>query len=181
MKKILFSLLALLITTALSAQIEVYEYKNDKSYCTFELDAKLAPDSVPIKGTYRAYHFYDIPYFEMTFMARSYVLESGETVIAITPDFYYHSFLSKLTGQREPMHPYYKLTLARIDNTICDITPEDDRKKVFDRSIYAEKKTVDFTKLPPAFTKVATIDWKKFPKELKKTLQVKDKSLGRKY
>lgn len=182
MKKIIFTLLALFITLTLSAQITVYEYKSDKTYCTFELDGDLQPDSIAIKGTYRALNFYDIPYFEMTFVARSYILETGETVIAITPEFYYHSFLAKLVGQREQMSPkYYKLTLAKIDNSIADITPEAERNKVFKKSVYTEKKDLDFTKFPPTFTKVKEVNWKVFPKELKKSLQQKDRNLGRRY
>lgn len=182
MKKILFSLFTLLIASAVSAQISVYEYKNDKAYCTFELDSEIVTDSIPVRGTYRTYQFYDIPYFEMTFSAISYILETGETVIAITPDFYYHSYLAKLAGQREPMNPkYYKLTFARIDDTMCDITPDEEKAKMLKKSVYTEKETVDFTKLPPAFAKVKSVDWKRIPKDLKKTLQTKDKNLGRRY
>lgn len=182
MKKILFSLIIIFITTTLSAQIAIYEYKKDKTYCTFELDSELYPDSTAVKGTYRAYQLYNIPYFEMTFVAKSTILETGETVIMITPDFYYHSYLSKLIGQREQMNSkFYKLTLAKLDNTLADISPDEDRKRMLNKSTYKEKKDLDFTKLPPTFTKVKSVDWKLFPKELKNSLQQKDRTLGRRY
>lgn len=182
MKKTLFLLLTLFACICISAQVSVYEFKDDKSYCTFEIDSQLAPDSVQIKGTYRAYQYYDIPFFEMTFVLHSYPGTNGKNIIAVTPDFYYHSFRAQLIGQRETMSPkQYQLKFEWDGNTITDITSEEDKKQIFKKSVFTEKKTIDFTQFPGTFTKVKSVEWKKYPKDLRKNLQDKDKILGRKY
>lgn len=182
MKRILFSLLTMLIASCISAQVSVYEFKDDKSYCTFEIDSQLAQDSVQIKGTYRAYQYYDIPYFEMTFVLHSYRNEAGQNIIVATPDFYYHSFRAKLIGQREPMNrKQFQLKFEWNDKTITPITTEENKNKLLKQSAYTEKADINFTQMPESFTKAKSIDWGKFPKDLRKALQDKDKTLGRKY
>lgn len=182
MRRILFSLLVMLISSSISAQVSVYEFKDDKSYCTFEIDTQLAQDSVQTKGTYRAYQYYDIPYFEMTFVLHSYRNEAGQNIIVLTPDFYYHSFRAKLIGQKESMSPrQFYLKFEWNDKTITPISTDENKKRVLKQSVYTDKADIDFTQMPESFTKVKSIGWGKFPKELRKSLQDKDKTLKRKY
>lgn len=182
MRKILFSLFIVLISSSISAQVSVYEFKDDKSYCTFEIDSQLAPDSVQIKGTYRAYQYYEIPYFEMTFVLYSYKNEAGQNIIVATPDFYYHSFRAKLIGQREPMSPkQYQLKFEWDGETIKPISTEAEKAKLLKKSVYTDKADINFTEMPESFTKAKSINWGKYPKELRKALQDKDKTLGRRY
>lgn len=182
MKRVLLSLIILLSAVSLSAKITVYEYNDDKAYCTFEFDSELKTDSSQIRGTYRALDFYNIPYFEMTFVARSYVDEAGKTIISITPIFYYHSYLSKVIGQREAMDPEaYALKFELVGNVITDITSDSEKKKVFNKAAFPEKGFVEITNFPESFTKAKSMNWGKYPKALRKSLQDKDRTMGRKY
>lgn len=182
MKKLISLFIILFLGTNLFAQITVYEYKDDKAYCTFELDRKLYPDSTTVKGTYRAYQYYDILFFEMTFSARSTVNEYGETIITVTPDFYYHSYLTKLIGQREKLDPEeYYLTFIQTDTSITPNTLDEQKQKIYKKSILPEKRAINFTKMPETFTKVNSVSWGKFPSGLRKSIRDKDKMLGRKY
>lgn len=182
MKKFLFLLVVAFVTVHTSAQITVYEYKDDKAYCTFELDTPLYPDSTTVKGMYRTYNMFEIPFFEMTFDAKSTISEIGDTIISITPTFYYHSYRSKLIGDREIMDPEeYQLHFKCTGSIIEPISTDEEKAKVFKKSRLAEKAYINPTTFPESFTKVRTINWKPFPKELKKSLQDKDNKFGRKY
>lgn len=182
MKKFILSFITLFLCTTLFAQITVYEYKDDKTYCTFELDQKLYPDSTKVKGKYRAYNYYSIPYFEMTFTAQSTVNEYGETVVSITPNFYYHSYRTKLIGQRENLDPKeYYLTFIQTDKTIEQNTPDEQKQKIYKKSALPEKQAINYTKMPETFTKTNSVSWGKFPSGLRKSIKDKDRNLGRKY
>lgn len=182
MKKLILLFIILFLGTNLFAQVTIYEYKDEKSYCTFELDRKLYPDSTSVRGVYRAYKYYDIPFFEMTFDARSTVNEYGETIISITPNFYYHSYLSKLIGQRERMdRDEYYLTFIQTETTIQPNTSDEQKEKIYKKSVLPEKQAIKFIKMPETFTKVNSVNWGKYPRDLRKNIRDKDKLLGRKY
>lgn len=182
MRKIIFILFTILFSTSLFAQINIYEYKDDKAYCTFEIDGKLIPDSTETRGTYRAYKYYDIPYFEITFKAKNTINEIGDTILHITPDFYYHSYRAQIIGQNENLDTNeYKFTFIQKGSTVENITPEEDKVKVYKKSALNVKRSVKFYLFPEVFTKTATVDWKVFPKDLRNNLKDKDKKMGRKY
>ena len=171
MKKIILTLLAVIMSHALTAQKQVFQFEDEKYYCTIEIDTTLAVDM----GTFRATELMDVPYYEMTFTPEYEYGSSGEKTLVIRPTWHYHAYLAKIYGEVENANlndPAFKLKyeISPDGDILTFKTTEAQKAAMLHRSTFSKKKHINFVGMPATMTKTDRVDIDKFPKELRKSL-----------
>lgn len=171
MKKIIFTLFVVFMSHALSAQKQVFQFEDDKNYCTIEIDTTLAVEM----GTFRAAELMDVPYYEMTFTPEYEYGANGEKILVIIPTWHYHAYLAKIYGEVENANqndPAFRLRYEVSDDgeTLTFKTTEAQKGAVLHRSTFSKKKHINFVGLPTTMTKTDKVDMEKFPKDLRRSL-----------
>lgn len=157
-------------TLTLSSQTIVFQYEDDKSYCTIEIDTTL---SIKI-GTYRAYKHLNVPYYEMAFTPEFQYTE-GKTIVSMTPTWHNQAYLEKVYGEPERAQKdnafKIKFALSSDGSQLELLSTDEEIQNVFNKSSYSKKGQIKMTDLPKTFTKVQQVNMEKFPKGLRKNLQ----------
>lgn len=174
MKKIIFTLLVVFMSQALTAQTQVFQFEDSKNYCTIEIDTTSL--SAVNLGTFRAVELMDVPYYEMAFTPQFEYGENGEKYLIITPAWHYYAYLAKIYGEIENADandPKFRLKYEfNADESVLTLkTTEEQKRVMLHRSSFSKKKHINFTGFPETMTKTDKIDIDKFPKDLRKDLK----------
>ena len=180
MKKNLLIILFLIVTSHIYSQDLLYEYNNGKQYCTIEIDTL---NNVGFEGSLKALDCYKVPYYEMIFQPTISYDSNGDLLLTIIPRWHYYCFLEKVYGENEnaQVDPNFKMTfkINNDNNTLEYVSTQQEKEYVMNKSSYSNYATMDFTKLPRTFNRITTasIDYKKYPKELQRKLQTRDEKM----